>query len=98
MLGEVGVAVVIARCLVLSRVGTHQSGMPCPRVLKSRAEMIPVRMFRDTSFRDTSSWHRSFLHDTSFRVSTSFLSFLHYGKNQHEWYCLEIRLYGRYKT
>ncbi len=33
-------------------VETHQSGMICSVVLKSRGLLIPVTIFRDTSFRD----------------------------------------------
>jgi hypothetical protein len=46
-------------CLKLSTAsvgsGTHRSGIICLRVSKSRKWMIPVRIFRDTSFRDNFS-------------------------------------------
>jgi hypothetical protein len=50
----------------LSSVGTHRSGMICIRVSKSTGLKIPVKMFRDTSFRDNSSRHHiiSYKHGT----------------------------------
>ncbi len=47
----------LSTAYVRSRVGTHRLGMICARVSISKGLMITVRTLRDTSFRNTSSWH-----------------------------------------